>query len=493
MPSNFLCCCIAYHHQPVTKDQASSKKNRVLVKKYRKKTPSERLTGRSTDEMETDESEQRHQHHDKEGIVVITESSQDIIDYVRNSNSWDVENPLNDVICRDERGTDVSGSDVKPTIVYLSEDVKHRFNSYEESTLELDNVSTLEEEDETAAEEYCAHEADEEEGMMGGIVTGHSTAQLIERMPVNTSGKTTIDREVGKDDEINRNVNTNTEESVIDEVNSAITADQMENIGKRKVSHDALQSTETKDSPTLEFQSSDIALTPSNYSPTDSSAQLLPSENIHKGASLMEESSGDAPNIPLLNIFVTTPTKYPARRAPTPESMLMESNAMQKSSGVRDMPDLSDDDDDSNCRGDLNSTHEMGSIFRKGQCHEGGGDDTAAVGGRSEIYACGSSDTEVASNIDGLKDEQLDSFVVEPHRSAPSPFHVGNSSDWDIPLEKVESYKSAADYSLSSNVSYFSYEDVSIASDELDTCAICLCPYEEGDVRIFSKRCPHGK
>jgi len=482
MLSNCLGVALLPSSQPVTKDQASSKKNRVLVKKYRKKTPSERLTGRSTDEMETDESEHR-QYHDKEGIVVITESSQDIIDYVRNS-SWDVEDPPNE-IGRDEIGNDVSGSDVKPTIVYLSEDIKHRLNSYEELPLELDNVSTLEEEDETAAEEYCAHEADEEEGVMGGSVTD-STAQMIERESVTARETTNIDGGVVDDGEIERNVNTNTDESDANEMIFSTTADQMEN-------HDAPQSNEPKDCPTIECQSSDIALLPSSYSPTDSSAQLLPSDTIQNGASLLESSS-DAPNIPLLNIFVTTPTKFPARRAPTPESMLMESIAMQKSAGVRDMPDLSDDDnddDDSNCRGGVNNTNEMESIFRKGQCHEGG-DDSAAVGG-TEIYACGSSDTEVASNIDGLKDEQLDSFVVEPHRSAPSPFHVGNSSDWDVPLEKVESYKSAADYSLSSNVSYFSYEDVSIASDELDTCAICLCPYEEGDVRIFSKRCPHGK
>ncbi len=49
LPPNVLIYC-----QPVTKDEAPSKKNRVLVKKYRRRTPSEkRLQGRSTDELET--------------------------------------------------------------------------------------------------------------------------------------------------------------------------------------------------------------------------------------------------------------------------------------------------------------------------------------------------------------------------------------------------------------------------------------------------------
>ena len=54
-----------------------------------------------------------------------------------------------------------------------------------------------------------------------------------------------------------------------------------------------------------------------------------------------------------------------------------------------------------------------------------------------------------------------------------------------IPLITVESYRSTA----SSNISY---DDISIASEESEMCAICLCPYEDGDILIFPKRCTHA-
>lgn len=58
-----------------------------------------------------------------------------------------------------------------------------------------------------------------------------------------------------------------------------------------------------------------------------------------------------------------------------------------------------------------------------------------------------------------------------------------------IPINRVESYKTTTDASV---LSYFSYEDVSIASEDSEMCAICLCPYEEGEIRILSKRCSHA-
>lgn len=483
----------------MTKDQASSKKSRVLVKKYRKKTALEQRLGRSTDEMETNLSdESEHRHDDKEGFVIEVEKC---------TNSWDEENQATNIgvgnmlLSGDTDGT--------PTIVYFSEDVMFRLNSNNGLTsIELDNVSTLEEED--IAGESCSHKAGEGIEMCGNASdflkdeptaeNEKSTIGMITEKGSNVMFKEdnqivrTVDHFIKFDDETNSNTtngaqNEKTEKNVVPDV----------------VTHQSfiiLQSHEIKrESPNIEIQST-IVLTPSNYSPTGST-QLLPTDKTQKEVSLKEDYSGDVPKIPLLNIFVTTPTKYPTKRAPTPESML--NDAAPISPGVRDMPDLSDDED--SCGNCVKNAQEMGSIFRKGQYLDDG-NDSAAVGSMCEIQACGSSDTEVASNIEGLK-EQLDSFAVGLSQNASSIIHqysgvvdsdVGNSVQWDIPLKKVDiplqkvaSYKSTTDYSLSSNVSYFSYEDVSIASDELESCAICLCSYEEGDVRIFSKRCSHGE
>lgn len=491
----------------MTKDQASSRKSRVLVKKYRKKTALEQRLGRSTDEMETNLSdESEHRRDDKEGFVIEVENcSEDVRENRRNS--WDVENPETE----NEGGNMLLSGDTDSTpttIVYFSEDVMFRLNSNKRMTsIELDNVSTLEEDDIGA--ESCAHEVDEEaEGMCG------NATPILEGKPTAENEISTIGMIVGnfngarvKEDKVDYSKKSDDEMNLIT-TNGA----QNEKTEENHVASDILsrqspttpQSHEIKtDSPNMEIEST-IELTPTNYSPTGS-AQLPPTDKNQKVASLKEDSSGDVPKIPLLNIFVTTPTKYPTQRVPTPETMMIESDTIQQSSVVRHMPDLSDDDD--SCGNCVNNAQEMGSIFRKGQYHDDG-DEGAAGGSMCEIQACGSSDTEVASNIEGLK-EQLDSFAVGSSQNASSIFHqyseavnsdVGNSSEWDIPLQKVDiplqkvaSYKSTTDYSLSSNVSYFSYEDVSIASDELESCAICLCSYEEGDVRIFSKRCSHGE
>ena len=170
------------------------------------------------------------------------------------------------------------------------------------------------------------------------------------------------------------------------------------------------------------------------------------------------------------------------------------------------MPDLSDDDSDD---GDARRTG-IRSLFRgtKDDIPAGAwqGDDayvSGLIGDGREIRACGSDVTEITSNVDG---KEIGGWTVEPLRatSAKRTDVIGPSSSFQlnavncleeesvIPLEKSESYTST-DRSLSSTVSYFSYEDVSIASGESEMCAICLCVYEEGDVQILSKRCSHGE
>jgi len=117
------------------------------------------------------------------------------------------------------------------------------------------------------------------------------------------------------------------------------------------------------------------------------------------------------------------------------------------------------------------------------------------------LVTCGSDVTEITSNvIDGKETGDLTASTVLGHSSSYcqiGKLNISAESDQEdveegvIPLEKVESCKST-DRSLSDTVSYFSYEDVSITSDDCEMCSICLCAYDEGDVRIFSKRCPHA-
>ena len=91
-----------------------------------------------------------------------------------------------------------------------------------------------------------------------------------------------------------------------------------------------------------------------------------------------------------------------------------------------------------------------------------------------------SNGTEIASNVDSShsKGDHLCENVMEGIASAeivPS-----------YKLKSVESYKTDG-----SSISYFSYEDVSIEDEDSEMCAVCLCPYEEGDIRVFSKHCSH--
>jgi ubiquitin-conjugating enzyme (huntingtin interacting protein 2) len=118
------------------------------------------------------------------------------------------------------------------------------------------------------------------------------------------------------------------------------------------------------------------------------------------------------------------------------------------------------------------------------------------------LVTCGSDVTEITSNVlDGKDTGDLTASTVFGQPSSSyhhlSKLNCSDESDQEdvevgvIPMEKVESCKST-DRSLSDTVSYFSYEDVSITSDDCEMCSICLCAYDEGDVRIFSKRCPHA-
>jgi len=202
--------------------------------------------------------------------------------------------------------------------------------------------------------------------------------------------------------------------------------------------------------------------------------------------------------------------RYLSPRASPLPHFLHGSNTNSQASSPRllNMPDLSDDEDDNSAHSEKAGSIQvvgMSSIFRENK------EEAKDEGEIPEIHACGSSITEVTSNVDGLLKPTGSSFddILEPlplEKAATNdlvclPYKLDpieslsrtstplSELRGSIPLKNVESYKST-DRSLSSNVSYFSYEDVSVASEECEMCAICICPYEEGDIRIFSKRCP---
>jgi len=101
--------------------------------------------------------------------------------------------------------------------------------------------------------------------------------------------------------------------------------------------------------------------------------------------------------------------------------------------------------------------------------------------GRDTSFSTPAFPPDVIESSNAAAADKLPSYRLEQSLSMSS----GLSKP--IALKPVESYVTDA-----SSVSYFSYEDVSIDENELEMCAICLCAYEEGDIRIFSKRCTHS-
>eukprot|EP00985_Skeletonema_marinoi_P021106 scaffold12800_cov202-Skeletonema_marinoi.AAC.3 len=152
-----------------------------------------------------------------------------------------------------------------------------------------------------------------------------------------------------------------------------------------------------------------------------------------------------------------------------------------------DNDDDDDDDDDDASIEDEEKPIRQSSIFR------------SEIQGGAKIEPTSSTLTEVTSNVvdTGVKADVLLSSLKRPQK-ASSDLSIGSDSDTRLkntfPLKHIASNKTdtSSKADSSSHISYFSFEDETIASDQADMCAICICPYDEGDVRIFSKRCPHS-
>ncbi len=167
--------------------------------------------------------------------------------------------------------------------------------------------------------------------------------------------------------------------------------------------------------------------------------------------------------------------------------LCQEITANKISSGLI-IPIISDDDDDDD---DDDEDEEekvicRSSIFRN------------EAQGEAKIEPSSSTLTAVTSNVvdPGVNNVDVLLFSLEKCRKESIDLSIDSDADSRLKntVTNVESIitDASSKAETSSHISYFSFEDETIASDQADMCAICICPYDEGDIRIFSKRCPHS-
>lgn len=457
--------------QPVTEDEAyAKKKKRVLVKKHRKRTPSERQ-GKSTGLLITSLSDEAFDHDD---------DTERVERYRESSNECDIEDQMTETWWDENEGN--ISDDEKPTIVYISENVEHNVIAYEQQSLELDNVSTLdgEENDKIGSEhKITQHDAD----MVRGSANFNIEGRLIDIQPGVHCGE---GEEKDVDERMIDNATCNTDTMVSSTTTGLVHDVEEEITTKSDIMH---VSDDNLDSSVLVKEGTKKEVLPGLSTPENpsKSANQFNLGTYPKSPPDVTLEPNNPPGIPFLSAAETPSNNYLSPRALSPHPPFVEMTTEPVISGLRSMPDLSDDDSDD---GDAPRT-KIRSLFRGTNL-----DDNIP-----EVRACGSDVTEVTSNVDG---KEIGVSAVEPLRatpaegadlSGPSRYYQLNAAnslgeEGAIPMEKVESFNST---DLSSTVSYFSYEDISIASEESEMCAICLCAYEEGDVRIFSKRCSHGE
>ena len=401
--------------------------------------------------------------------------------YRESSNECDVEDQM-DEIWWDEKDNSISDGE-EPMIMHVSGKVEHGVISIEEHLLEQDNVSKRDEEDNDAIgrQERTQYDAEgvpvsvafnmvvecgEGKGIDGSSLASKDEADS-ERM---------IDNAVCDTNPMISSITTGLRHDVEEKISTVskimhYSDENLDSIVKMK------ESTTAKVSPGL--------VPPDKSTNSEYELNLRTSPKSPPDVNLGEPSN--PPDMPFLSAAETPSTNFLSPRPLSPQPVFVDMTTEPVISGLRSMPDLSDDDSDD---GDARRTG-IRSLFR------GTTDDAP------EILACGSDVTEITSNVDG---KEIGGWTVESRRATPAKgTNVNGLSIYNqlntvdclekesvIPFEKSESY-SSIDPSLSSTVSYFSFEDVSVASEESEMCAICLCVYEEGEARIFSKRCSHGE
>ena len=459
--------------QPVTKDEAyANKKKSVLVKKHRKKTPLERQR-RPTDGINMNLSNEAFNPDDN---TVRVERYQQ-------SNECDVEDQMNETWWDEDDGSISDGE--KPMTVHISGKVEQAVISNEEQPLEQDNVSNLD------GEEHDAVDCEHERRVPGGA-TFEMEGQWIDIQPdaecgegKGVGGSIFESEDEDGSERIIENADFNTD-SMVSSMTTGLRHDvKEENYKSPEIMHSVL---ENLDSSVKMTESTKTEVSPGLFTHEKTSNRA---NELKLGTSL--KSSPDVtlakPNNPLDMPFLSA-AESPSNvnlspRALSPQTLFVDMTTVDMTaepviSGLRSMPDTNDDNSDD---GDARRTG-IHSLFR----------------GTEQDDGCGSHVTEVTSNIDV---KEIGGWIVEPLLLAPTKCtdisgpslychlstvnHLGEAGV--IPMEKSGNNNSTE----RSVVTYFSYEDISIASEESEMCAICLCAYEEGDRRIFSKRCSHGE
>jgi len=422
-----------------------------------------------------------------------------------------------------EDQNDVPWWSEKPMIVYFSESMRHHDgNTCEETSLEQDDISAIDGEDtheisfineKSQDDASCEKGKDAVEGTRGSV-TGEIEGQSFDCDP-------DVEREHGvhgngesKDEDGHEDIdndiicNIDSMDSDLDGGDQIPTGEKQEGKDEASTTNQSVAS-EPVDKPDASAKTKDdtptiiprtVPLAPKIISrlSTDEDENKSQEENQRKSPSDTVLDPNNGPDTPPLTIGPQSPKNYLS-----PRSSLIETNTEPSAPKILSIPNLSDEDSDDKGDGICANAN---SIFRGNGIDE----DAQSI---PEIQACGSSETEVTSNVDGLKEvgssfdhtkleNLLTTSAIDTAATGLSPpyqLETVNSGlstlsglGRSIPMKKVESYKSTDAKSLSSNISYFSYEDISIASEESEMCAICLCPYEEGDIRIFSKRCSHA-
>jgi len=570
--------------RPVTENDASPQKKRVLVKKHRKKTRSE-SRGTKKQDATQDEAEAGDDKEmggtgighlgtssndwssEEENILsasdgkpmVVFVSSYDHLD----SGGADVEMPLRG---RDQ-DVDAPGDKRTPTMIYVSDDAER----YEEMVNVEASLGRESEEENVQTTVYVPENIESHCGVKSGheLPPGQGQASnFVDRKEKETSqgkvdniewalklngtapevgmGEELADDGVGREEgggvEVLGSTGVTYDSLIGSKDSDGVALDGAENLnvgnqdGRGVVSNcmprsgvapdHELQGKPEEGLETMKDLAAEDALQTVPLSPEVTTAS--PPDNANHGANqeilvgegtLCDKSLTEAatlsspknppPDIPPLSIVTASPEiGYLSPCASLDE---MEATCRHLTPRAPTLPNMSDSGSEEEVDKDL--------VFRAISNFD---QDDESI---PQIHGCGSSVTEVTSNVDELLKEgttggastSFEDLKLEPLRTSShneatvsslfAPYQMDRTDSGDsstlsslglgvpIPMNsRVESFQSAGSTTGTSvsNISYFSYEDISIASEESEMCAICLCPYEEGDIRIFSKRCPHA-
>mmetsp|Transcript_8762 Transcript_8762/g.19658 ORF Transcript_8762/g.19658 Transcript_8762/m.19658 type:complete len:829 (+) Transcript_8762:186-2672(+) len=446
--------------RPVTEEECSPKKKRVLVKKRRKKTPHEQ---RGSDGIDRSAS-----MDDEEGGVAIDGSTGRKRPSILSGAWWG-----------EERVTSLSDSRIMG-----DSDDDEGSKTCDESE---DHLVICIRSPQTTLVGYSSDPV----GMTVG--EGNMSATNHARHCFNTRSADVIDDFASKKEECSV-INEDERTEVVDDTTTAT-------------------NTSRDDSIIQDVQSSEDNV--GNYSPLKSDDYCISNANKTRDFELEGDSEGigrEEPIAPCAIFLEPQVTQPPGeminRVCSTTDSLNTTTKTVQEGPvGVlsRDtdqptfgliLPDLSTLDETGDAEktpaAELVRISRPPSIFRKASLD--------VTPREMEIQPSSSTVTEAASNIADdcfvQSDAKASTIAGDFKATDILPSHIhdnsiserSNTSNLGGPFQLNPVPSSVTD---ASSISYFSYEDVSLEDEEAEICAVCLSSYEEGDIRIFSKHCSH--